>query len=124
MEITLFVSHSYYDTFYNPTTVRDWQRFWDRLLRMAYLREGIVERYEVVPSQDDDGAYYARKTPKNYEEITFEYAWRHFCKTYKGDLCVVPELKEIYVPESLLDCPGVWSLFRHSFPNCRIVFWN
>jgi len=40
------------------------------------------------------------------------------------DPVVVPELKEIYVPRILFTCLGVFTWFRHSFPNCQILFWE
>lgn len=123
MEIELRLSHSYYDTYYHANTVFAWQQFWDRLCRMSYLREGVVNKLTVLPAEDDDVVYYQNRNAKNYDEITLDYSWRKFCQTYKGEVFCVPELKELYVPESLFACAGVWSWFAQSFPNCKITYW-
>lgn len=124
MDIELKLSHSYFHTYYHHETVLDWQKVWNTLLRMAYLREGIVDRLAVLTSQVDDLCFYERQSAKNYYEITFEYSWREFCKTHKDSIHVVPELKEVYVPKCLFQCPGVWALFNYSFPNCKVIFWT
>lgn len=124
MEIELRISHSYYHTYYHHDTVLAWQKVWDTLFRMAYLREGIVDKIITIPTRSDDLEFYQNRNPKNYYEITLDYCWREFCKIHKDSLHVVPELKEIYVPECLFACLGVWSWFAHSFPNCKITFWK
>lgn len=90
---------------------------------MSYLREGVVNKLAVLPVDDDDNEYYSKRNSKNYNEITLDHTWKEFCKGYKGDVMVVPELEELYVPESLFVCAGVWSWFAHSFPNCKITYW-
>ena len=124
MEIELRITHSYYDNYYHADTVYSWQYVWDKLLRMCYLRDGIQETIITSPNRSDDLAYYERRVPKNYPEITFDYVWKEFCKTHRGDIHVVPELKRLHVPERLLESLGVNPLFDYAFPNCRITFWE
>lgn len=123
MEIQLNTSNSFYDTFYREDTVLAWQTFWNRLCRMSYLREEIVNKLSVIPTSDSDNDYYSKRNSRNYDEISLDYSWKRFCENHKGDVMVVPELEELYVPESLFVCAGVWSWFSHSFPNCKITYW-
>lgn len=124
MDIELRISHSYYHTYYHHDTVLAWQKVWNKLFRMAYLGEGIVDTITTLPTRNDDLEFYNKRNPKNYYEITLDYCWKEFCKIHKESPQVIPELKEIYVPETLFACPGVWSWFSYSFPNCNIKFWS
>ena len=124
MDIELRISHSYYHTYYHHDTVVAWQKVWDKLFRMAYLREGIVDKINTMPTRSDDLDFYNKRNPKNYYEITLDYCWKEFCRIHKDSLHVVPELKELHVPECLFNCLGVWSWFEYSFPNCKVTFWK
>ena len=123
MKIQLNTSHSFYDTFYREDTVLDWQKFWNRICRMSYMREGVVNKLSALPSYDSDNDFYSKRNSRNYNEITLDHSWKKFCETHRGDVMVVPELEELYVPESLFVCPGVWTWFSQSFPNCKIIYW-
>lgn len=123
MKIELNISQSFYDTFYRDDTVFAWQSFWNRLCRMSYLREGVVNKLAVHPSEEEDNAYYSKQNAKNYNDISLDYSWKRFCENHNGDVMVVPELEELYVPETLFVCAGVWSWFAISFPNCKITYW-
>lgn len=125
MDIELRIKNSYYlyQTYYHDETVLAWQNIWNKLFRMSYFREDIVDEIITMPTRSDDLEYYKKSNPNNYYEITLAYCWREFCKTHKDYVQVVPELKKIYVPECLFACPGVWSWFNYSFPNCKITFW-
>ena len=124
MEIKLTTSHSYYHTFYSDDTVLAWQSFWLRLCKMSYLREKVVNKLAVLPSDDSDNEFYSKRNSQNYNDITLDHTWKEFCKSYKGDVMIVPELEELYVPESLFTCIGVSTWFAHSFPNCKITYWK
>lgn len=124
VDIELKIYQSYYDVHYDLETVTAWQKVWDCILTMAYLKTNKVEKLLVFTKDSSDNSYYKRKIPRNYHDITFEYAWFEFCRKYKGESQVVPELKEIFVPKSLFECPGVYSFFMYCFPNCVIKFWD
>ena len=124
VDIELNITQSYYDTYYDINTVSSWQKVWDRILSMAYLEANKVEKLLVFTKDSSDNTFYKRKIPRNYPDINFEYAWSEFTRNYKGEIQIVPELKEIFVPRSLFECVGVYSFFKYSFPNCVIRFWD
>jgi hypothetical protein len=118
--IKLQTSHSYFSIYYDLETVQGWQSFWNRILKMAYLREGVVESMIAIPCDSRDNEYYKQKIPSNYHDITIDHAWKQF----SGEPCVVLELKKIFVPKDLFSSIGIFSFFNYCFPNCEIVYWE
>jgi hypothetical protein len=109
--------------------VQKWQAVWQQICDMAYLRKNITDT--VVIPMIDYNTLLNYKTSRfvNFHELTFDYQWQKNSSIrdesgYYLEALVVPELKEIYVPRILFQSMGVFNLFKHSFPNCLIVFWE
>ena len=110
-------------------TIQKWQAVWQQIFDMAYLRKNITNKV-VVPMNDYNTLLkYKEYRCTNFNELTFDYQWQKNSSirdenNYYPEALVVPELKEIYVPRILFDSMGVFHLFKHSFPNCLILFWE
>lgn len=108
---------------------KKWQSTWRRVCNMAYFRKDIVSELIVIP---EDGEYeFLEKLDLEWEHacFTLDYAWKTISKLTdaNGEFLqplVVPELKEIYIPNILFQSPGVYSWFSYSFPNCKVFFWE
>jgi hypothetical protein len=106
-----------------PEVIDKWHAVWDHLLDMAYKRERIVEELVVVPTSENEGAFYSRNTCPNFKELTFDYSWKHY-KTDMKDPLEVAELKKLHVPLSLFLDVGVLTFMRDVFPNCEVSYWE
>ena len=134
MEIVLNIDGNMYD----ETTVGIWQVVWHKLCSMAYTRSNICRsivikpgpmiinnRYVLDKRELSHSREYSRIEPLNRDKLTLEYMWKKYSHAYGNKYPeVVPELKELVVPYSLFVCLGVNSWFRHSFPNCKVRFWE
>lgn len=107
---------------FREDVIRKWQSVWIHLCEMAYERKNIVEELVINPESQNEELFYARNNCSNAEEITLDHIWKMY-SAVSGDALVVPELKRIYVPCTLFECLGVYSWFKHSFPNCEIQYW-
>jgi len=113
-----------------PQDVIDkWQAVWKRITDMAYFHSNIVDNISVTKHDYHTLLMYSRSRCSNFDKITLDYEWK-FVSTFKNvdgsflEPMVVPELREIYVPRILFETMGVYSWFKHSFPNCTILFWE
>lgn len=134
IHIPIYVSRNMYDS----VTVEQWQIVWDKVCRMAYHGEDICDKIITRPGnmniggkpvkdarQSTHSQYYAKGEPLNNYFLTLENIWRQY-STFHGPMHpkVIPELKELVVPHALFDCLGVQAWFMHSFPNCKIFYWD
>jgi len=110
-------------------TVQKWQAIWQQICDMAYFRKNITDKV-VIPMNDYTTILkYKTSRYQNFHELTFDYQWQKNSSIrdesgYYLEALVVPELKEIYVPRILFQSMGVLNLFKHSFPNCLVLFWE
>jgi hypothetical protein len=110
-------------------TTKKWQAVWQQICDMAYFRKNITDKL-VLPINDFTMLLkYKASHCVNFHELTFDYQWQKNSSirdnnNYYLEALVVPELKEIYVPRILFHSMGVFNLFKHSFPNCLILFWE
>ena len=108
--------------------VQKWQAIWKQVCDMSYRRENITSIIYVPISEYTTLLEY-RKHSTNFDKITLDCEWQKISVILDkhGDFLealIVPELKEIYVPRILFEAIGVYPWFKHSFPNCTIVFWE
>lgn len=123
---------------YCAQTIDQWQYVWDKLCKMTYEEKEICESVITRPSilcidglimNDTSELTHSHqyKNPKyvNVEFLTLDNIWKQYSHIY-GPIQpkVIPELKKLVVPKCLFECLGVRSWFRHSFPNCEVVFWE
>jgi hypothetical protein len=134
MEMPLYVHGNMYD----HVTVDAWQGLWDRICRMAYEKKDICEKIITTNGilhmdgqiVEDNRQYvhshiYNREKPINSYFLTLDNIWKQYSSFHGAQMPhVIPELKELVVPYSLYNCLGVQSWFRHSFPNCKVYFWD
>ena len=122
---------------YTYETINAWRDVWTLICQMAYEEHLPVSKIITSPghvriegiavpmTEKEHSEYYSRQLPLNSEHITLDYMWKHYSKGYGTKMPgVVPELQELDVPRSLFQCLGVDSWFRHSFPNCKVIFWD
>ena len=125
------------DRKYSYETINVWQDVWVKLCKMAYEEDIPVSEIITSPgyvriegialpmSVNAQSEYYSRQIPLNSEHITLDYMWKHYSKGHGTEMPgVVPELRKLCIPRSLFQSLGVGPWFRHSFPNCDIVFWD
>ncbi len=134
MEMPLYIHGNMYDS----VTVDAWQNVWDKICRMAYdgkdVCESIITRPgimhvngRVVPDKRESAHSheYSRGDPINSYFLTLDNIWKQYSQFHgTQDPKVIPEFKELIVPYSLYECLGVQQWFEHSFPNCKVYFWN
>lgn len=109
--------------------IEKWQKIWQQLCDMAYFRKNIVNELAVIPTNGEYESLIQNHIKTNYTQITLDFTWKKVSelKDINGEFLepqVVPELQEIYIPRLLFKSPGVYSWFKHSFPNCVIFFWE
>ena len=124
---------------YSKETVFQWTMVWERICRMAYENENKAKYMIVLPgemvvnnqlsdpyNQKKQTKYYQYKLPENEELITFDHTWKQFSKRFGApyELFVIHELELLVVPRCLFDSLGVSQFFKHSFPKCKITFWE
>lgn len=107
--------------------IEEWQAIWQQICDMTYHGKNIVDHVYTTPNDIGDVEKY--KNASNFELITLDHVWSLVsrCKDENGRFLqprVVPELQEIYVPGILFETMGVYQWFKHSFPNCSILFWE
>jgi hypothetical protein len=90
---------------------------------MAHERKNVVEELAVLPESENEAAFYSRNSCPNFEELTFDYSWKHYAPNRKDPL-EVPELKRLYVPRCLFMTVGVSTFMEIVFPNCKVEFWE
>ena len=125
---------------FSASCTSSWDYIWRLLIDMAYSSKNIhlksiiiqngsfVEHFDTSVTVREKEAssvhakFYDKADSTNVDLLTLEHAWRK----YGGHEMpkVVPELERLFVPRSLFYCLGVNSWFRHSFPNCRIAYWE
>lgn len=134
MEIPLYLNGKTYE----GHTVEAWQQVWDRICRMAYEGKDVCEKIVTKPgltyidgkiisnsTESYHNRIYRNVEPINYYFLTLENVWKQYSQLYHpSDPKVIPEFKELVVPYCLYNCLGVQSWFRHSFPNCKVYFWD
>jgi hypothetical protein len=134
MEMPLYIHGNMYES----VTLEAWQEIWDRICKMAYENKDICERIVTRPGilhvnghivsdkrESTHSAEYARREPVNSYFLTLENVWKQYSHFHGTQLPgVVPEFKELVVPYSLYNCLGVQAWFRHSFPNCKVFYWD
>jgi len=108
--------------------INKWQDVWWYICDMAYYRKNVSSSVHLKKIDYKELLAYT-DSAKNFEQITLDYIWKQASARRDPDgnyvdPVVVPELKEIYVPRILFTCLGVFTWFRHSFPNCQILFWE
>jgi hypothetical protein len=108
--------------------VNKWQVVWQKICDMAYHRKDINAIVSVENSDYSELLKYMINA-KNFNLITLEHMWAQASSARNADgthaeVFVVPELREIYVPRILFETLGVYTWFKHSFPNCSILFWE
>jgi len=114
--------------------VKKWQSFWEKICDIAYFRKDVVSELSFIMDVLGSRAEYNdictwSLTAPNFEEITLHHSWEKVSKLKDEndnyvEPAVVPELREIYVPNVLFQTSGVFEWFKHSFPNCEIFFWE
>lgn len=124
---------------YGKSTIFIWKTVWEKICVMAYENKDICEEIITLPGRINiDGVisdrmdeiehtkYYTKKIPNNDYDITFDSTWKRISKHYGAlyTLYDVPDLKKLHVPRQLFDSLGVRQFFRHSFPNCKITYWE
>lgn len=108
---------------FQDDVIKKWQGVWNQLCLMAYERRYITSKLMIYPETLNEQYFYERNSCKNSDELTLDYMWQKY-SGLKKEAQVVPELTRIYVPRSLFECLGVYAWFKHSFPNCKIQFWE
>lgn len=127
-------------TIYSTSCVSSWDYIWRLLIDMAYssknihLKSIIIQSGSIVEHDDTrvtvrekelasvHAKFYEKSDSTNDEFLTLEHAWRKYGRHEMPK--VVPELERLFVPRVLFNCLGVTSWFRHSFPNCKIAYWE
>ena len=107
--------------------VKQWQSMWQHICDMAYYRKNITDTLYVSENDYTSLLKYRMSNCKNFHKLTLDYEWQKISnlRDDNGDFLeplVVPELKQIYVPRILFESVGVYPWFKHSFPNCTIMF--
>ena len=134
MEVHLFIDGNMYHTH----TLEAWQNVWEKICKMAYEGTDICEEIVTYPgflningriiNDRRESAHtleYRRLEPVNSYFLTLENMWKQFSHLYADKYpLVVPEFKKLVVPYCLYNCLGVNSWFKHSFPNCKLYFWE
>ncbi len=134
MEIPLFIDGNMFETH----TITQWQYVWDLICKMAYEGTGICEKIvtspgilhingEVIKDNTElrHASEYAKTSYMNTYFLTLDNIWKQYSKFYGTKMPgIVPELTEIVVPFALYNELGVNPWFRHSFPNCKVTFWE
>lgn len=134
MEIPLVIDRKMYDV----ETTDGWKSVWNNICEMAYERTGICEKIITKPGymrvngvedhSKNEGVHsrvYLKKDCVNDFMITLDTTWKFYSAKHGPKMpYVIPELKEIHVPRILFETIGVKLWFNHSFPNCRIFFWD
>lgn len=134
MEMPLYIHGNMYD----HVTIEAWQHLWDKICRMAYEKKDICERIIAHPGimhingrvvsdkrESTHSREYNRREPVNSYFLTLENVWKQYSLFHGTQMPYeIPEFKELVVPYSLYNCLGVQSWFRHSFPNCKVYFWD
>lgn len=110
-------------------TVQKWQAVWHQICNMAYINSENTKTLSIPVEGYKELLEYKMKNYVNYEEILLDHTWQKFSliKDENGDFLeakVCPDLTEIYVPRILFETMGVFQWFQHSFPNCKILFWE
>lgn len=122
---------------YGYETTSKWQAVWSDLCRMAYETHfcetlmtypDSVEFEDVVHDTLPESAhsrFYAKQSPDNSEVLTLDYTWKRYSRTYADKMPrVVPTFKHLRVPKALFESLGVAAWFKHSFPNCKVTYWD
>jgi len=134
MEMPLYIHGNMYD----HVTIEAWQQVWDMICKMAYENGPVYEKIVTTPGimhvngrvvhdkrESAHSQEYNRREPVNSYFLTLENIWKQYSLLYGTQMPdVVPEFKELIVPYSLYNCLGVQSWFRHSFPNCKVFYWD
>jgi len=135
MEIHLLVQHEQYCL----ETVEAWQYIWRVICDMCYLGKPPHETIIIRPGAfevDDEivmnsgeaeqTRFYEKRSPINDEQITLDSVWKVYSAGAGPDFTphVVPEFTRLHVPACLFYSLGVERWFAHSFPNCKVTFWD
>lgn len=134
MEIPLNI----HGNMYEQTTIQAWQNVWDRICKMAYEGTDICEKIITTPgimrvngkvvTDKRESAHtheYARREPVNTYFLTLDNVWKQYSSYYGSTMPkVIPEFKELIVPYVLFNDIGVRCWFEHSFPNCKVYYWD
>ena len=134
MEIPLFINGNRFE----EHTIENWQQVWDDICKMAYERSPPREKIITTPgfihingeltndkTEKTHTHEYSRSQPVNTYFLTLDNMWKQYSSFYGSRMPdVVPELKELVVPRVLYDSLGISNWFRHSFPNCKVTFWE
>jgi hypothetical protein len=134
MEIPLYIHGNMYDR----VTLESWQYVWDHICKMAYEGKNVVESIVTRPGvmyidgvltnekkQSEHSKVYRNKDLANSYFLNLDNVWKQYSQFYGPVMPkVIPEFKELIVPYALYDCLGVQSWFRHSFPNCKVFYWD
>jgi hypothetical protein len=134
MEVPLYVRNKQL----SMETIEGWRVVWQKICTMAYEQKSLAEKIITRPGKMNiDGRLYEVKSESFHTKIyssediinqyfaTLDYTWKEFSKQYGTSMPhVVPELREIHVPRVLFENMGVRAWFNHSFPNCRVFFWD
>ena len=130
----MFINGNRYETH----TIEQWQEVWDRICKMAYEKTNICEKIVTKPgifhlngevindrSEKTHSYEYERSQPLNTYFLTLDNVWKQYSSFYGPKMPeVVPEFKELVVPRALFSSLGIDVWFRHSFPNCKVTFWE
>lgn len=122
---------------YGNETVSGWNEVWEKICKMTYENDTPVSEIITSPGfmtvhnieypidKITQSQYYTDGVPANAEVITMDYMWDIYSKKHGPNMPKpVPELEKLHVPRSLFECLGIHSWFRHSFPNCKITYWE
>lgn len=134
MEIPLFINGNRFE----EHTIDQWQQVWDKICKMAYEKAPPCEKIITSPgfvhingevtndrTEKTHTYEYSRPQPLNTYFLTLDNIWKQYSSFYGPQMPdVVPELKELFVPRVLYDSLGISNWFRHSFPNCKVTFWE
>ena len=76
--------------------------------------------------EQDQAIFYGQRYAINDEQITLDYMWKEYSQKAGPGVMprVVPELTQLHVPACLFYSLGVDSWFSHSFPNCKVTYWE
>lgn len=135
MEIPLVVC----DNKYSQETINKWKTIWSSICDMCYTGINIQEEIITNPgyfqvddevmmnsNEKEQSIFYGNQYPTNDKEITLDYTWKEYSQKADPGVMpsVVPEFKHLHVPIFLFYTFGVDAWFSHSFPNCKVTFWE
>ena len=133
MKVPLVVN----ERMYANETIDGWKSVWETICKMTYENDSPVSEIITAPDyakinglnvdmiEKEHSEYYRSQLPANSDSITMDEMWAFYSKKHGPKMPTpVPELQRLHVPRPVFQCLGIYSWFQHSFPNCKITFWE